>query len=105
MHLKDSIILSRRYFSNLDIRFLFGVTLLLQSRVLCQRPGKLVRDVARKIYPSKGMWPTSHGDLGGIRTESATRPSPPEKKERQGEKGPKKRLGNSKAPKMYIFVV
>jgi hypothetical protein len=42
----------------------------------------------------------SHDDLGEIRTETAIRSTPPEKKERLGEtRGVnQKRLGNSKAP-------
>jgi hypothetical protein len=47
----------------------------------------------------------SHYDLGEIRTEEAVSPTPPEKKERLGIWGSKKRLGYSKAPPLYIFVV
>ena len=49
----------------------------------------------------------SHYDLGGIRTETAIRSTPPEKKERLGEtRGVnQKRLGNSKAPPDITFVI
>jgi hypothetical protein len=53
----------------------------------------------------KSVWPMSHYDLGEIRTEKAVSPTPPEKKERLGIWGIKKRLGYSKAPPLYIFVV
>ena len=53
----------------------------------------------------KGVWSLNHYDLGEIRTESADRSTPPEKKERQGDQGNKKRLGNSKAPDINIFVI
>ena len=46
----------------------------------------------------KDVWPASHYDLGEIRTESAVKPMPPEKKERLESEEIKKRLGNSKAP-------
>jgi len=51
------------------------------------------------------VWSQSHYDLGEIRTESAIRPSPPEKKERLEIEENQKRLENSEAPNMCIFVV
>ena len=51
------------------------------------------------------VWSESHYDLGEIRTEKADRSTPPEKKERLGDRGVnQKRLGNSKAPDINIFV-
>jgi hypothetical protein len=44
-------------------------------------------------------------DLGEIRTETAVSPTPPEKKERLEVPGKQKRLGNSKAPIINIFVI
>jgi hypothetical protein len=52
------------------------------------------------------VWSTSHYDLGEIRTESADRSTPPEKKERLGDRGVnQKRLGNSKAPDKNICLL
>lgn len=49
-----------------------------------KNPDQLVGDVVRKIHH---VWPMSHDDLGEIRTETAIRSTPPEKKERLGEAG------------------
>jgi hypothetical protein len=49
----------------------------------------------------------SHYDPGEIRIETANRSTPPEKKERLGEtRGVnQKRLGNSKAPDISIYLL
>jgi len=50
------------------------------------------------------VWPKRHCDLGEIRTESADRPAPPEKKERQDTEE-QKRLGkNPRRRRIYIVV-
>jgi len=54
----------------------------------------------------KSAWLWNHYDPGEIRTESAMRPSPPEKKNGWRIRGePKSASKKSKAPNMNIFVV
>jgi hypothetical protein len=50
----------------------------------------------------KDVWPASYCDLGEIRTESADRSTPPEKKERLGVRGNKTPRNLQGAAFMYI---
>jgi len=59
---------------------------------------------SEKSTPQKVCGHQSHYDLGGIRTESAIRPSPPEKKERQ-ETGESKTPRKNPRRRIYLFVV